>query len=50
MNTLKQEFEICTKLHVDPAKIKISKNESQKIELQIKDVAIKQLMNKKESC
>jgi len=48
MISLKQEIEICTKLHVDPSKIKISKDETQKIEKQIKDIAFKQLMNKKE--
>lgn len=46
---LKQILEICAKLHVDSARIKVSKPEFQKIELQIKDIAIKQLMNKKES-
>jgi hypothetical protein len=48
MKTLKQELEVCTKLGVDPARIKISNSECQKIENQIKDHALKQLLNKKE--
>jgi hypothetical protein len=49
MNTLKQTLEICTKLHVDPAKIKIGKDESWKIGQQIRDEAIRLMLSKKES-
>jgi hypothetical protein len=31
MNSLKQEVEFCTKLLVDPSKIKVSKSECEKI-------------------
>ena len=48
MKTAKQLFEMCTKLRVDPAKVKISKEESQKLERQIKDIAFKQSMNGEE--
>lgn len=48
MKTLKQELEICTKLGVEPAKVKIGNDECQKMEKQIRDIAIKQMLNKKE--
>jgi hypothetical protein len=48
MSTLKRELEICTQLRVDPARIKIGNDECKKIDKQIKDIAFKQMMNKKE--
>jgi hypothetical protein len=49
MNSLKQILEVCAKLHVDPAKIRVSKIENQKIEIQMRAIAIRQLLNKKET-
>lgn len=48
MHSLKQKIEMCTKLRVDPAKIDIGNDESKKIDKRITDMAIKQMLNKKE--
>ena len=48
MKTLHQVFEVCKKLGVDPAEIKISNGEWQNMDEQIKDKAIKQMLSKKE--